>query len=337
MIDKSQKIQQFILKNIPRYPQGIVSKAMDEFKVSRTTVLRHINHLVKQNKVSKSGKTKQVTYTLLSSLERQFVITPASHFDEFEFFTQNLSELIKTAVKPNVYDICEYVITEMLNNLKDHASASKGYVKLWFDSKNLYCVISDNGIGVFKSLEPITKLKDPRDIIFELSKGKLTRDPQNHTGEGLFFSSRAVDEFTITANRHQFYRNNFDSDWSLATVDDNCGTMVSFSIDRESERELKALFEAYTEGFNFTKTDILVDLSKRYGERLISRSQAKRVCKRISEFSDVTLDFKKVAIVGQGFVDQVFRVFQNEHPHINIHYVNANSDVEYMIKRGLSK
>lgn len=84
------------------------------------------------------------------------------------------------------------------------------------------------------------------------------------------------------------------------------------------------------------KIDILVDLSKHYGERLISRSQAKRVCERLTQFTHVTLDFKKIEAVGQGFVDQVFRVFQNIHPSITFTYINANENVDYMIRRCLA-
>ena len=36
------------------------------------------------------------------------------------------------------------------------------------------------------------------------------------------------------------------------------------------------------------------------------------------------------------FADEVFRVFQNEHPKVKISYLNANADVEFMVKRGAS-
>jgi hypothetical protein len=39
--------------------------------------------------------------------------------------------------------------------------------------------------------------------------------------------------------------------------------------------------------------------------------------------------------VGQGFVDEVFRIFQKKHPNIKIEFTNANEDVRFMIERGL--
>ncbi len=56
----------------------------------------------------------------------------------------------------------------------------------------------------------------------------------------------------------------------------------------------------------------------------------------LDKFRQVVLDFKGVDSVGQAFVDEVFRVFKNEYPHIDVHYLHANPDVEFMIKRGIS-
>lgn len=49
----------------------------------------------------------------------------------------------------------------------------------------------------------------------------------------------------------------------------------------------------------------------------------------------ITLDFSDVRLVGQGFVDEVFRVFQNRYPDIVIESTHANNDVSFMIKRCL--
>ena len=51
----------------------------------------------------------------------------------------------------------------------------------------------------------------------------------------------------------------------------------------------------------------------------------------------IVLDFKKVRLVGQGFVDEVFRVFANKYPTISISYINANEDITFMIERGRNR
>ena len=45
--------------------------------------------------------------------------------------------------------------------------------------------------------------------------------------------------------------------------------------------------------------------------------------------------FDKVRIVGQGFVDEIFHVYQDKHPQKEIKYINANDDVLFMINRSL--
>lgn len=78
---------------------------------------------------------------------------------------------------------------------------------------------------------------------------------------------------------------------------------------------------------------IIIKLVELQGARLISRSQAKRIVRNLEKFKHVLLDFKGVEFVGQGFADQIFRVFHNEYPDIEINYTNANDDIKFMIER----
>ncbi|NCT57768.1 MAG: DUF4325 domain-containing protein [Legionella sp.] len=336
MQTQADKIKNFILDHVEQHAHDLVSHVMIQFNVSRTTVLRHVQHLIRQKKLTKTGRTKQITYTLTAALNKQLRMDLNKNFDEFEFFSEHFSQLLLQNLNKNAYVICEYVITELLNNCNDHAKGSQATISTYLEGDVFHGVVNDNGEGLFKSIEESSSFTDIRDIIFELSKGKLTRDPVNHTGEGLFFSSRAVDEFTIIANGYQFIRNNLEHDWTFCQVPCVRGTRVTFEINKNTIRTLDAIFERYTEDFSFNKTDILVDLSQHLGERLISRSQAKRVCRRLDSFTHITLDFKKIEAVGQGFVDQLFRVYQRERPDLVMIYIHANASVDYMIKRCLA-
>jgi hypothetical protein len=223
----------------------------------------------------------------------------------------------------------------MLNNCKDHSKGKKCTLNISVNHENVTCAILDNGIGVLTSLNSVLALDEPREIIFELSKGKLTSDSSNHTGEGIFFTSRAFDCFTLTTNSYIYMRNNFLQDWTLQKTTKTKGALVELELNINTTRKLKSLFDHYTnDEHDFSTTEILVDLATQYGERLISRSQAKRVIKNLDKFSKVVLNFKHVATVGQGFVDQLFRVYQHQQPGTEISYINANEDVTFMIKRG---
>jgi len=83
------------------------------------------------------------------------------------------------------------------------------------------------------------------------------------------------------------------------------------------------------------KADVRVELAKFHGERLISRSQAKCILRNLEKFNRVMLDFSGVVAVGQGFADEIFRVYKDKHPETQFDYCHANEDVEFMIKRSI--
>ena len=51
----------------------------------------------------------------------------------------------------------------------------------------------------------------------------------------------------------------------------------------------------------------------------------------LDKFKTILLDFKNVETVGQGFADEVFRVWKSRHPGIEIIVKNANDNVQFMI------
>lgn len=70
-----------------------------------------------------------------------------------------------------------------------------------------------------------------------------------------------------------------------------------------------------------------------FGTRLISRSEAKRLVAGLSRFAEVVLDFTGVEEIGQGFADEVFRVWARAHPKVRLKPVNMSEAVEFMVRR----
>ena len=109
------------------------------------------------------------------------------------------------------------------------------------------------------------------------------------------------------------------------------GTEVFFSIARQSRRNLQEIFEEYApeeQDYIFSRTKILVKL---FQEQYISRSEARRVVMGMTGFKEIVLDFKGVNSIGQGFADEVFRVFNSKYPEIQIITKNTNSVIDRMI------
>jgi hypothetical protein len=45
------------------------------------------------------------------------------------------------------------------------------------------------------------------------------------------------------------------------------------------------------------------------------------------------LDFERIGSIGQAFADEIFRVFANAHPEVELIATNAAPDVQQMIRR----
>jgi hypothetical protein len=69
------------------------------------------------------------------------------------------------------------------------------------------------------------------------------------------------------------------------------------------------------------------------GSALVSRAEAKRLTERLTDFRHVTLDFSGVEVVGQGFCDEVFRVFARRHPEVALEPVGMSEAVSFMVGR----
>ncbi|MEK6210348.1 MAG: STAS-like domain-containing protein [Pseudomonadota bacterium] len=110
------------------------------------------------------------------------------------------------------------------------------------------------------------------------------------------------------------------------------GTGVSFAIQRSSRRFIEEIFSEFAPeeyDFRFQKTKMLVKLLQR---EFVSRSEAKRLVANLEKFSEIVLDFRDVKSVGQGFADEVFRVFARRHPAVKIATENTNPGVDAMIR-----
>ena len=107
-------------------------------------------------------------------------------------------------IPPNDIDIWQYCVTEMVNNALDHSEGSDLTVIVSKGPMNTRIQVLDNGIGIFRKIKAAFNLQDETQAILELSKGKLTTDPERHSGQGIFFTSRMLDEFSILSRGAYF-------------------------------------------------------------------------------------------------------------------------------------
>jgi hypothetical protein len=309
---------------------------------SRQHTFRLINELVSENKLVKMGKGRWTKYVLPEEVEKlsERVKTRLSNnkalnedkvYSDFKIRIAGLRSL-----PDNVGHIVGFGFTEMLNNAIDH-SRSKGItVGITVEPNIVSFKVSDSGIGVFRNVMNKRKLANELEAIQDLTKGKITTLEKNHTGQGIFFSSRAADLFIMESFSYRLRVDNSIPDIFVEKIDIGVrGTVVTFNISKDSTRDLGKLFRSYQvnpDDTEFDVTEIKVKLYKQDVE-YISRSQAKRLLVDLDKFRRIVLDFEDVPTVGQGFADEVFRVFQIAYPDIELRPINMNEEVAFMVNR----
>ena len=337
---RGEDIRRYILENVEKNPGEICKITSHHFGITRQAANKHLKRLVSEKSLSESGKTRNRIYKLspLSEWVNHYQISPGA-LTEGDAWSKDIRAALGQ-LPDNVMNIWHHGVTEMFNNALDHSGGKHITVHIKKTAAITEMLLLDDGIGIFKKIQAALNLLDERHAVLELAKGKFTTDPRNHSGEGIFFTSRMFDSFDILSGgvffSHQFGN---PSDWISELDQSSHGTTVWMKLYNHTSRTTKKIFDQFTSGdedFTFNKTIVPVKLAKYGDDNLISRSQAKRLLARIELFKTVILDFKEVPTVGQAFADEIFRVFAIAHPAVELVPLHANSEVKRMIERAKS-
>ncbi len=337
--EKGEKVRHFLLERIAAGDNDVVAAASTKFGITRQATHKHLTRLQTQGAIIREGSTRVPLYRLAPLSSVNFSYARDGTLAEDLVW----SSAIKPALEPlpdNVLNIWNHGFTEMFNNAIDHSDGTTIKVSIRKNALNTEIVISDDGVGIFKKIQAQFKLLDERHAIFELSKGKLTTDPRNHSGEGIFFTSRMFDSFGILSGGLFFdHKRAGHDDWLVERELSAQGTAVFMELNNHTARTSKKIFDEFSSGddYEFSKTIVPVSLAKYGTDELVSRSQAKRLLARVDLFKTVVFDFENVSVIGQAFADQIFRVFANEHPDIQLLDVGTNAAVDAMIRRARAR
>jgi hypothetical protein len=92
------------------------------------------------------------------------------------------------------------------------------------------------------------------------------------------------------------------------------------------------LFRLVSSGVRWTVDNLRQDQAL---GTFVSRSEARRLLDGLEDdFEIVEVDFAGVTDVGQGFIDELLRVWPTTHPGTTVIPINMNPAVEFMVRRG---
>ncbi len=330
---QKEKIRRFLLRTIPELPSGVARLAADRFGVTRQYANQLLRELVDEGQVRAEGQTRARSYTLKSVVKRR-AYPLDGELEEHRVWVDFAKPTLEGVDRPAM-EICAHGLTEIVNNAIDHSRGTGVVVGVERNAIQVQLQVQDDGVGIFKKIQHALGLEDEEHAVLELVKGKLTTDPESHTGEGIFFTSRMFDRFVIRSGRLAYFHF-ADGDWLLEKRQRVNGTRISMTTNPETRRSVRRIFDQFAgedEDYTFSVTHVPVALAQHGEENLVSRSQAKRLLTRLDAFKRVVLNFQGVERIGQAFADEVFRVYLRQHPEIEIQHVGANAEVNRMIRR----
>lgn len=333
---RGEDVRKYIIDNVEKFPKDISRKTAEKFGITRQAVNKHLRRLTNDKFLTEEGETKSRVYKLAPILEwdRGYAVDGAQ---EDEVWRVDIAPALGQ-LPDNVRNLWHHAFTEMFNNALDHSEGSVISVRIAKTAATTEICIVDNGVGIFRKIAKALGLMDERHAVLELAKGKFTTDPSNHSGEGIFFTSRMMDEYEILSGDVYFSHEwGKDHDYIAERIDKEKfknGTAVFMKLHNHTARTTTKVFDKFSSvdgGFN--RTIVPVRLAQYGDDQLVSRSQAKRLLARVELFKVVIFDFDKVKTLGQGFADEIFRVFATRHPEVELDHVNATSEVKRMIGR----
>ncbi len=334
--EKRETIKQYILEKIHENSPNIAKRTSESFHISLNTVYRYLKEMETRQVI----KYENEKYSLVQTLDcYELVRSKNELIYEDIIYNKYISNYMNTLPR-NVQMIWEYSFMEMMNNAIEHSNADTVILAIIKDYLTTTILLIDNGIGIFKKIKEFYNFDSLDDAVNELFKGKLTTDTNNHSGEGIFFTSRILDEFAAISDEKVFTHDKYNE--HFFNIDDyavlhnikqfmnGSGTVIFMSLSNFSKKTTKEVFDMFSDIDNgFTKTQI--PIRNMFETYPVSRSQAKRLCHRFDKFQEIELDFKDISEIGQGFAHELFVVFQKQHPDIKLLPINISNDVSNMI------
>lgn len=333
-VEKQEQIKRYMLEKISEKGDGIVKKVAENYNISLNTVYRYIKELEQENIIRKVHNNK---YELVSLNDIFSFMRDKQELESEDIIYQRYIKNRVLTLPDNVQRIWEYSFMEMMNNAIDHSMAEKVSVIIEQNYMDTKILIVDNGIGIFRKIQEYYAYSTLDQAVNELFKGKLTTDSINHSGEGIFFTSRVLDGFVAISDgkifSHDKYSemmNDLDNISDLRKWKNSKGTIIFMKLSNFSNKSIGEVFDMFSDvDGGFTKTNI--PIKQIYETYPVSRSQAKRLCNRFEKFQTVELDFSGIEEIGQGFAHEIFMVFQKAHENVNIVPLNMSERVEKMI------
>lgn len=323
---KNDNLREFILRQVEAHGAGIAVVAAKELGVTRASVNLYLKDLVAQGVLEASGATKARRYQL-KTLDRIMAGVDLTQADD-RLWQDRFSAPL-AGLPENVLRICEAGFGAIMDNAIRHCEGQSALVLIKRNYAKAVLRIADDGVGIFDRIARAYGFSDRCEAVLELAKGRPAAD-----GEGIFFTARMFDTFTIRSGGLRFTaRRALDGEVLLDVMQEGQGrkgTSVEMEIRTDAPQTIGQAFRHHAD--RDTAMSVPLRLAQLGGEYLLSRAAARRVMRGCESCAEVRLDFTGVDGIGPQFADEIFRVWAGAHAHVRLQAAHACADVEVMIR-----
>lgn len=309
-----------------------------DLNLSESAIRKHVANLVEQHCLtSRKNAQGRLIYSLWDSFTKMFSYDlknlDPNRGDESMIWIKDIKPLMTNQNKSCV-EILDIGFNEIFNNAMSHSNGSSAHVYVTSNAIHTKIIVQDDGVGIFKKIKEGLNLPDERQSLLELSKGKMTTAAKDHSGEGIFFVSKACDFFAIASSDLVF---SHDEKKALDLLEQQNlrleqGTIVVMLVNNNTSHDMRSVYNDFRDqDCRFSRTLVPVRLLRYQDEGIVSRAQARRLMARVDRFQHVCLDFEGIDFIGQGFADEIFRVYAASHPDMEITTRNAGPNIKAMI------
>jgi DNA-binding transcriptional ArsR family regulator len=332
---RGQSVPRLIHDLLDRQAEISIGELLEQSGLTRQAIQYHLRKLVEDGELEPVGAGRGRRYRRALLVETTLETKSLQEDRVWKQLRSSVSALEQLNL--NAERISNFAFTEMLNNAIDHSESEVVRITLANRHDSFVFGVKDWGVGAFEHVRRQASLEDHIAAIQEISKGKMTTDPERHSGQGIFFTSKAVDLFSIASNGWRWVVDNLRQDETIGGSQVRRGTVVDFEINRDTERLMSQVFDEYSnaETLAFDKSRTTVSLFE-FDVPFVSRPEAKRLARNLDRFREVVVDFKDLKEVGQGFADELFRVWASNNPNTKLIPVNMNDPVKLMVQRALA-
>ncbi|HET9644637.1 MAG TPA: ATP-binding protein, partial [Burkholderiaceae bacterium] len=191
---KSHLMTSWITAAALQRPDDLATLVVERTSCSRAAALKALRRLVELQWLTRSGTRNRPVYgpgPLRQVVRRYSLNGLAEDLPWSRDFAPNF------ALPPAVQRMLQHTFQELLNNAINHSGGTRVTVSVRQTLTQAQLLVSDDGCGLFDRVRNAFAIEDPMHAMLELSKGKLTTQPDRHTGRGLFFTSQLADVFDL--------------------------------------------------------------------------------------------------------------------------------------------